>query len=231
MWRKLSDFYVSKEWREFRQLLINERTSKEDGVLYDEHNGEPLINSWDIVLHHKQELTVQNVNDYSISLNPDNIMIVSHRSHNEIHARFGYAQGKKVYYVYGPPCGGKSTWVKGNKGNSDIVADIDLIWQALTGGERYRKPEALKGNAFGLYAQMLDMVRTRQGRWQRAYIITGGAHKGQRERQLQDLGAEPVFIDTDIATCKQRLRADKERETVRDKWEGYIDEWFKVYQE
>ena len=75
-------------------MLIHQRT-KPDGVLYDELNGQPLIKAYDIIAHHKQQLTVQNVNDYSISLNPDNIMLVSMRSHNEIHKRFGYAQGRK----------------------------------------------------------------------------------------------------------------------------------------
>ena len=101
MYRTLAEFYTSREWRAFREQLIHERTNKADGILYDEHSGEPLIKRYDIIAHHKIELTIYNVNDYSISLNPDNIMLVSMKSHNEIHARFGYMQGKKVYYVYG----------------------------------------------------------------------------------------------------------------------------------
>lgn len=230
MWRTLADFYTSKEWRQLREQLIHERTNKADGILYDEHSGEPLLKSYDIIAHHKQDLTLQNVNDYSISLNPENIMLVSHRSHNEIHARFGYEQGRKVYFVYGAPCSGKSTWVQEVKGNSDIVADIDLIWQAITGGSRYQKPDALKANAFQLYNAVLDMVKTRQGKWARAYVIAGGAHKGQRERTIKELGAEPIFIDTDKETCLQRLRSDQERQAVAAQWEKYIDDWFTIYQ-
>lgn len=231
MWRTLSDFYTSKEWRGLREQLIHDRTNKADGILYDEHSGEPLLRSYDIIGHHKQELTLQNVNDYSISLNPDNIMLVSHRSHNEIHARFGYSQGRKVYYTYGAPCSGKSSWVQSVKGNSDLVVDIDLIWQAITGGSKYHKPDALKANAFDIYNSLLDMVKTRQGKWARAYIIAGGAHKGQRERTIRELGAEPIFIDTDQETCMQRLHNDKERAAVVNQWAGYIADWFKVYQE
>lgn len=212
-------------------MLIHERTNKADGILYDEHSGEPLLKSYDIIAHHKQEITLQNVNDYSISLNPENIMLVSHRSHNEIHSRFGYEQGRKVYFVYGAPCSGKSTWVQQIKGNSDIVADIDLIWQAITGGNKYQKPDALKTNAFQLYSAVLDMIKTRQGKWARAYVISGGAHKGQRERTIKDLGAEPIFIDTDKETCLQRLRNDQERQAVAAQWEKYIDDWFTIYQE
>ena len=228
MWRTLHDFYTSKEWRTFRESLIHQRT-KPDGVLYDELNGQPLIKAYDIIAHHKQQLTVQNVNDYSISLNPDNIMLVSMRSHNEIHKRFGYAQGRKVYYVYGAPCSGKSSYVESIKGNSDIIADIDLIWAAITGGQRYVKPDALKVNAFQLYSTVLDQIKTRAGKWERAYIITGGAHKGQRERQLAELGAEPIFIDTPKDVCLQRLNGDTQRDVTQ--WASYIDEWFSTYQE
>lgn len=35
----------------------------------------------EVIAHHKTELTLQNVNDYSISLNPENIMLVSLNSH------------------------------------------------------------------------------------------------------------------------------------------------------
>lgn len=231
MWRNLSDFYTSKEWRRFREALIHERTNKADGILYDEYSGKPLLKSYDIIAHHKQQLTLQNVNDFSISLNPENIMLVSHQSHNEIHSRFGYTQGRKVYYIYGAPCSGKSSWVESVKGNSDLVVDIDLIWQAITGGKKYFKPNALKTNAFDLYARLLDMAKTRQGRWERAYVISGGARKGERERHVRELGAEPIFINTDQETCLQRLHQDPERADFKDQWAGYIADWFNAYQE
>ena len=227
MWRSLSSFYNSVEWRSFRERLIFER-SDGSGIVCDEVTGEPIVKKYDIIAHHKQELTIQNVNDYNISLNPDNIQLVSARTHNELHSRFGYAQGRKIYYVYGAPCSGKSTFVQSIKGNSDLIVDIDLIWQAITGDE-YNKPPALKAIAFGLYQSLYDMAKTRAGKWERAYIITGGASKGQRERQISELGAEPIYIDTDVETCKARLQG----QTVKNvtEWTGYIDDWFMRYTE
>ena len=229
MWNKLSDFYVSKQWRDLRMQLIVERTHK-DGFVYCEYSGEPIYKAWEIIAHHKIPLTMANVNDYSISLNPDNIQLVSHRSHNEMHARFGFMAQKKVYYVYGAPCSGKSTFVRENKGNSDLIVDVDLLWQAVTGGELYDKPDALKAPVFALRDSLLDVVRMRAGKWERAYVIEGGAHKGERERRIAALGAEPVFIDTDKETCLQRLASDAKRENVVELWRGYIEEWFNVFQ-
>ena len=230
MFNSLSEFYNSTEWRKFRAGLIAERTNKADGILYDEYSGKPLFKSYDIVLHHKKPLTMQNVNDYSISLNGENIMIVSQRSHNEIHARFGYAAQRKVYIVYGAPCSGKSTFVQNIKGNSDLIVDIDNVWQCITGGGKYEKPNALKQCAFSVYNDLLELVKTRAGRWERAFIIAGLPLKGERDRLTERLGAEVIFIDEDKETCLKRLANDQTRTAEQKKeWIKYIDRWFETY--
>ena len=137
---------------------------------------------------------------------------------------------KKVYYVYGAPCSGKSTFVQENKGNSDLVVDIDLLWRAVTGGALYDKPDALKTPVFTLRDSLLDVVKTRSGKWERAWVIEGGAQKGARERRMAALGAEPIYIDTDKETCYRRLASDHNRSNVQEQWHGYIDEWFSTFQ-
>ena len=230
MFQSLSQFYNSDEWRKLRVQIMHDRTSA-DGFLYDEHNGKPLINSFDIVAHHKIPLTTENVNDFNISLNPENIMLVSHRSHNEIHSRFGFCTERKVYYVYGSPCSGKTTFVNNIKGNSDIILDIDNVWECIT-GTRYEKPNALKSNTFALRDCLFDMIRTRAGKWERAFVVESGARKSERMRRIQLLGAEPIFIDTDKMTCLKRLASDDKR-TAEQKalWVTYIDDWFDIYEE
>lgn len=232
MFTSLSQFYNSNEWRSFRAKLISDRTNKNDGILYDELNGQPLVKAYDIVLHHIKPLTIQNVNDFSISLNPDNIMIVSQQSHNEIHKRFGYCTERKVYYVYGAPCSGKTTFVNSVKGNSDIVIDMDNIWQCITGSSRYEKPGALKQNAFAVRDCLYDMVKKRAGKWERAFIITGGAIKGVRTREIETFGAEVIFIDEDKKTCLERLYSDCNRTVAqKEEWKKYIEQWFNDFTE
>lgn len=232
MFNSLSQFYNSAEWRSFRAVLIQQRTSPIDGILYSEYSQKPLLKSYDIVLHHKQPLTVQNVNNYDISLNPENILICSQQEHNEIHSRFGYAVQKKVFYVYGAPCSGKTTFVNSIKGNSDFIVDMDNIWQCITGGQRYEKPNALKTIAFNVRDSLLEMVKTRAGNFERAYIIDGGAIKGVRERKIDLYRAEPIFINTDKKECLKRLYNDTQRSDVQKKlWEKYINDWFNDYQE
>ena len=231
MFASLAAFYNSAEWRNFRAGLIAERTNKQDGFLYCEHSGEKLLRQYDIVAHHKTPLTMQNVNDYSISLNPENIMLVSQRAHNEIHARFGFVAQRKVYLVYGAPCSGKTSFVQSVKGNSDLIVDIDNIWECVT-GERYEKPNALKTNVFMLRDCLLDMVKTRAGKWERAYIIAGAPRLSDRTRMIDLYGAETVYIDTDKAECLKRLHSDCKRNKAHLlEWERYIEQWFDDYQE
>lgn len=229
MFTSLAQFYNSQEWRQLRLLLIAERANPVDGILYCQHSGEPLLNSFDIVAHHIIPLTMQNVNDYSISLNPENILLVSQRAHNEIHARFGYCAQRKVYIVHGAPCSGKSSFVDRIKGNSDLIVDIDNLWEAVT-GRRYYKPNALKANVFAMRDALLETVKTRAGNWERCFIIEGLPFKAERERRSVVYGAELIHIDTDEQTCLQRLQTDDSRREYADDWRKYIADYFTRYQ-
>lgn len=229
MFTSLSQFYSSDMWRAFRLQLIAERTNQDDGILYCQHSGKPLLNSFDIVAHHIKPLTLQNVNDYSISLNPANILLVSQQAHNEIHARFGYCAQRKVYIVHGAPCSGKSSFVDSIKGNSDLVVDIDNLWQAVA-GKRYFKPPALKANVFAMRDALLQTVKTRAGNWERCFIVSGLPHRAERDRMRDVYGAELIHIDTDKETCLQRLQADDSRREYANEWRGYIDDYFQKYQ-
>lgn len=225
----LAQFYNSQEWRQLRLMLIAERTNPDDGILYCQHSGKPLLHSFDIVAHHVIPLTIQNVNDYSISLNPENILLVSQQAHNEIHARFGYCTQRKVYIVHGAPCSGKSSFVDSIKGNSDMVVDIDNLWEAVT-GRRYYKPPALKANVFTMRDALLETVKTRAGKWERCFIIEGLPYKAERERRADIYGAELIYIDTDRETCLQRLQTDEKRSAFAADWRKYIDDYFIRYQ-
>ena len=219
----LDNFYKSYEWRDLVCVLRIERTHK-DGVLYCEHCGRPIIKAYDCIGHHKIELTEQNVNDYTISLNPDNIMLVRHKCHNMIHERWGYVKQKQVYLVYGAPCSGKTTWVREVAGKEDLILDVDSIWQMITVNDRYTKPGRLKTNVFLVRDCILDMIRTRTGNWRHAYVIGGYPFAMDRTRLEQSLGAQSIFINEAKETCLERAKASE-----RHGWDKYIEQWFDNY--
>ena len=74
----LHNFYKSPAWLAARELKIVSVNSLCERC---GHIG--------IEVHHKERLTVENVNDTSISLNQDNLELLCRECHNQEHERFG----------------------------------------------------------------------------------------------------------------------------------------------
>lgn len=218
---KRAKFYRSDRWLKFLANLKDERAD-ESGVIICAHCGKPIVKKYDCIGHHKKELTEENVDDVTISLNPDNVELIHFKCHNLIHDRFcGYVQRKpqQVFIVYGSPCSGKRTWVSENAEPDDIIIDIDRLWNAISCSE---KPDRLKANVFAMRDLLLDQIRTRNGRWRHAYIIGGYPLTGERERLADFVNAdEVIYIDTPQDICLQRAKSEAMIGYIEDWWERY----------
>lgn len=222
----LNGFYQSKPWVKLMTVIRMERTNAEGQVIC-EHCGKPIVHKYDCIGHHIIELTDANVDDATISLNPENIMLVHHRCHNKIHDRLGYYH-RQVFLVYGSPLSGKSTFVRENMSEGDFVLDVDNIWQCVSGCDRYVKPNRLRSCVFGIRDRMLDMVRMRQGKWLNAWVVGGYPLSSERERLINSLGAREVFVDTSQEECLERLRNISDGRCVEE-WEKYISDWWEKF--
>ena len=235
MWATLKAFYDSDIWENFRKVLILER-AQENGVICEEC-GKHITESKDIILHHSPvELTLANVNDFNISLNPENIKIVCFDSHNKFHGRFGYCnkhlarRHNGVFIVYGPPMAGKSTYVKENMRRGDIVVDMDSLYQAVSFMPTYDKPDNLKFNVFALRNCLLENIKTRYGMFNSAYVIGGYPKRFDRNKLENDIGAELIFMDCAKEECYRRLdMCGDYRQSNKAEWRQYIDKWFEDY--
>lgn len=222
MYQSLSQFYTSAPWRSLRKTLIAERTAA-DGLVYDEFNGEIILNENEIIIHHKVPLTLSNVNDASISLNPDNLMIVSYKSHNEIHKRFGNAL-REVVVVFGSPLSGKTTFVKNNKSVGDLVLDLDEIWKAVTYEEEHIYRGEVKPVVMALRQCLLEQIKMRSGKWNTAWIISTEALPMQQERLLEQVNGKPIYIETSKEECLARLYNNQDRDIKL--FEKLINDYF-----
>ena len=222
----LDTFYQSKPWVRLVAMLRIQRIN-EHGDIICAHCGEPIVRAYDCIGHHVIELTEENVNDADIALNPDNIQLVHHKCHNRIHHKLEYAN-KAIYLVYGSPLSGKSTWVDSVKCPGDLIIDMDAIWQCVSHCDMYTKPYQLNSVVFGVRDYLIDCIKYRRGRWQRAYIIGGYPLISERQRLCNMLGATEVFIDTDRDTCINRLNQCQDGRDVQT-WTNYIDDWWNKY--
>lgn len=225
MWT-LSDFYRSSEWQKFREVVISERM-RPDGFVYDEETGKPIIRKYDIVLHHKIFLTEENVNDRTISLNPDNIEIVSHLTHNKLHDKLGYIR-KEVYLIYGSPCSGKSTYLDSVIQKGDLIMDVNRIRQCVSGLSTHEIVPALNSVVFGIRDLLMDAITTRRGRWNNAYIIGGFPLISERERIVKQTGAREIYIESTMEECLSRLEKDPNGRDIEN-WKKYIEDWWRKY--
>ena len=79
-YKNTADFYNGEDWQ-YCKMQVTEDRLKKDGGLYCEHCGSLLTKTFNpkennnkraIVFHHKIYLTNDNLNDASISINPNN---------------------------------------------------------------------------------------------------------------------------------------------------------------
>lgn len=224
----LDTFYRCDDWRRFRDIVMADRLT-DDGLTICEYCGKPIVRAYDIILHHCNTfLTEDNVNDVEISLNPDNIMLIHHRCHNFIHNKLGYKR-KEIYLVYGPPLSGKTTWVKDNANENDLIIDMNNIWECVNSiaADKGYKPMCLNSIVFGVRDYLIESVRIRRGRWNNAYVVGGYPLISERERLCRSLGAREIFIEASKDECLERIKLDAQR-SVKD-WTMYIDDWWKKY--
>jgi hypothetical protein len=221
----LQTFYASDKWRDLRLTLIVERGN------VCQHCGRIIARSIDIIGHHKIELTPENVQDHSISLNPELIELVCFDCHNKEHHRFGAQQSSGVYIVYGPPMAGKAAYVRQNMSRGDLVVDMDRLYAAVSMRPHYDKPDNLFGNVIGIHNQLIDNIKTRLGKWTTAWVVGGYAEKFKRDKLANDLGAELIYVEMSKEQCLSRLETDQERRFRKDEWTRFINKWFDQYRE
>ena len=220
----LSSFYNSSEWKKFRKVIIAERIAR-DGEIVCEHCNKPILNSYEVIAHHcNTYLTEQNVNDFNISLNPENIQLVHHVCHNRMHEKFANPC-KKVYIVFGSPGAGKSSYVNDIAKKNDLILDLDALYNAIN---NYRSPK-LYSNVMQLWDALLDMVKTRNGKWENAYIILANCRGVERTQRMLD--AEVIHIDTPKDVCYERAtnKIKKYGEPYKKYIDDYWDEWQSTY--
>lgn len=191
-----------------------------------EHCHKRIKKDYQAIGHHKVELTMMNVNDPTVSLNLDNLMLVCHKCHNIIHNRFGSITRHR-YLIYGSPLSGKSTYVKECATKNDLVISMDDIRYAITGCEYHDNSNYTLSDVFAVRDLLLDRVKVNATKAHDVYIIGGYPYKGERERLCRELKLEPIYIDATREECLVRLESD----TTRDKklWTKYINDWFDNY--
>lgn len=234
----LASFYAGDDWAQCKAAVMLERLR--DGAIYCERCGGLIVkdfnpreknNAGAMVFHHKIPLTVANMNNADISINPRRIAILHWQCHNEEHNRFSGQNTKpekKVYLITGAPCSGKTTFARERMQAGDLIVDIDDIWQQLSGQPRYIKPVSIKPLVFATRDAQEEQVRMGAGTWRNAFVIKGVPLPMDRKRAAEKLGAEVITIDTPKEECLRRLHENPQGRNVAE-YEQHINNYFLMF--
>lgn len=233
-----ASFYAGEDWSNCKAQVFKERLR--GNAIYCEHCGGVILkdfnpkeknNAGALVFHHITPLTVANMNNADISINPRNIAVLHWHCHNIVHKRFtgqNTRPEQKVYLITGAPCSGKTTFARELMEAGDLLLDIDDIWQQISGQPRYIKPVALKPIVFKVRDEIEEQVRLGTGTWRNAFIIRGVPLPMDRKRLAEKLGAEVITIDTPKEECLARLRNNPQGRDVAE-YEKHIEKYFMMF--
>ncbi|KKM86810.1 hypothetical protein LCGC14_1275310 [marine sediment metagenome] len=133
-----------------------------------------------------------------------------------------------ITIVCGPPGSGKNTWIDKHRKHGDVVIDLDTITAALTGLPLYEKPAGLLDYMIAVKDAAIALLRKSSAG--RAWVITGGATEGEREKYKRMCGADQVvMLAVDPQECLKRIRGDPRRADKWRLWEPAVQRWWKRY--
>lgn len=124
-----------------------------------------------------------------------------------------------IHVVLGPPCSGKSTYVREHKKDGDIVVDFDRLAEALGNDEKHAAPSPIKEVTFIARGAAIYAICKRD---YEAWIIHTKPTEFQR-KLYDEAGAEYIEMETDMQTCLERCEADNRPEGTADIIRQYFE--------
>lgn len=124
-----------------------------------------------------------------------------------------------ITVVVGPPCAGKSTWIREQAQAGDVVVDFDQLATALGSTTPHAAPADVREVTFA--ARKGAITRVLQGLTSDAWIIHTSPPPGALE-EYEKAGAEVVLIDPGADVCRERAEADGRPDGTADA----IEQWY-----
>lgn len=231
-------FYKSKAWVKCRNAYFN----SQNGIC-------ELCGKIGEEVHHKQYLTAENIHDVNITLAWENLQLLCRTCHCEIHKK-QYAmyrartrkdkgvinglcfnedgelvENKNVFIIWGAPASGKTTYVKDNKGEYDIVVDLDHIMAALSLGKGKSFSDDALPFALEVRDSLYSMIQERKYFFEKVWVVACLPMKSEREELARRLRGQLIHIDTIEEKCMLNAKRDEERRN-KDLQYRIIKEYF-----
>lgn len=128
-----------------------------------------------------------------------------------------------VVLVAGPPCSGKSTYVRDHAGPDDAVIEFErYVETASPTGDRYDVSPAVRAEAARRWHAEIKDVADAPGR---TWVIWAAPRRADRGRFRAQFNAEVIVMMASPATCMERVRQQRP-----PAWAGYVRRWFEDFE-
>jgi hypothetical protein len=121
--------------------------------------------------------------------------------------------------IIGPPCSGKSTYVREHARPGDVVIDFDIIAQAFGSPDGHGHARMFELVTVAAWSAAVTAAISCHRRGARVWIVDTDPHKARRQR-YHIAGAR--FVRLAAPRAELHRRADAERPEL---WHRRIDEW------
>lgn len=225
---KVENFYKSNKWETFRQIMLQEKQDA-DGVLRCAICGEPVQNKYDAILHHKKELTEENVDCVGIALNPDNVEWLHYKCHNKEHNRYEKVTRKKevILLVTAPNSPRAERWIKENIKINDVCVDYQRIKEAVTVTPDNFNNRNLVSFISEIRDKAYELVKYRWGKVNNYYIITTATTEAELKTLECKVQATSIqYIPDTLYGCLE----NKHEEDAMQVSEWVIKDYFRKLQ-
>jgi len=130
----------------------------------------------------------------------------------------------KIYLVLGSSCSGKSTYVRSNASSDDLIFDFDTIHQAISINRSHIHLKHIKDYVFeirkAIYAKLQEDKNIR------AWIINSTPYKENRQKIVDELGAEIIYLKRSKESCLEIAKNERPEE-----WLEYIENYHKNFED
>ena len=131
--------------------------------------------------------------------------------------------------VCGTIASGKTTFVRENAKEDELIIDLDYIISEMSGLPVHEADMNLWGNkALQKRNEILDSL-SRRSKYKKAWLVATSAYQWQREYWRDRYGAKVIVLETEESVCIERLKERKLSDRKYSEQCEKIKKWWEIY--